>query len=189
MTKHEPRIDTKSEQRIKLSTLARAALQEAGGSKTKAVSDLAKRLESDTTLLRSVLLAALDEVADQFVRNEIRTDRREIFAAADRAVSSGRGYAPPAPGPVSTPTISVREIGTAASETILDMPLYDNVALRDANRPLVIRFGTDQGKQGSRMLRTSKFMMLIAARLPDDAALVSAHVDDATALALWSKVA
>lgn len=194
--KPQPKPQTREEiaetQRGLLLSLAREALTAAGGSKSGAVEHLALCLESDPALLRSVITATIDEVADQYVRRDIRNERHDIIAKANRIIARNdvvQPFVQKAKGPVSTPKISVATLAKAETSSLLEMRLNTGKTLGKSTRDEVEKFGNFQGVQGAYMVRQSRFAQAIKDQLPHRNSLVEQFLNESEVLRLWSEAA
>lgn len=170
------------QQRMTLDALARESLAACGNESAPAAERLAELFEERPALLRSVLRAVLAEIADQVVRRQVRNDRAAILAFATRATEAKCGL-------VQKAHVSVRDQSNAIVRAVLDMPLFNNVALRDAKRDQVTKYASYMGAQGRHMVRQEKFLLKISERLPEENSCVADYVSEDEALAFWQEAA
>lgn len=186
--KAQTRFELTVEQRKRLAEIAREELGRSSGMRRSAIERFARRIEDDPALLKSVLLAACEELAERFVGGNIRADRTKLFVAASREISTP-AYVAPSKGPISTPKTSVRQIGEAVRSSLLDLPLDSGILLRLATKTQVFEFGKNLEAHGTTTLKRARFFLSVCDLVPSGGALVGDHVDEATALRLWKEAA
>jgi hypothetical protein len=186
--KPQTRFELTTEQRRRLAEMAREELGRSSGMRRAAIERFARRIEDDPALLKSVLLAAADELAERFVGGNIRTERTKLFVAASREIEA-HVYVAPVKGPISTPKTSVKQIGEAVRSSLLDLPLDSGLLLRLATKTQVFEFGKNLEAHGTTTLKRARFFLSICDHVPSGGALVGDHVDEATALRLWKEAA
>lgn len=153
----EPHVETPTRSHAKappadtpsLAELARQALADAGGDVAKATAALSNALIADRDLLRGIVRAAIKSAVQTHVQGAMRQERQAIV----RASRIG-------------PDASLR-MARFVARSLLDMPLAGGLKLRDANKKQVLEQAEIYRRQGSDMLRKSKWLRAVAKALPD----------------------
>jgi hypothetical protein len=127
-TSHVPHIAPATQS---IASMAREALDSTEGDVASATRIVVDMLLGDSDLLRSVIGAAVQDVAHYHVTDKMRKDRAKIFSAAVK-----RAEVPVRP--VGAPSVgsrgSVIALAAVIKDSILDMSIARGLKLRDATR-------------------------------------------------------
>ena len=145
-----------------LGELAREFLEDAGGHTLPAVERLQALIATDDALRLSIAEAAIAEYAARRVAAVMMADRASVWAAAERRTA----------GLPTRPKTSIAALGNGIRESLLNFPLAGGLKLRDATRAEVSTQAQMYAAHGADMLHKARWLEMIAARLPDDAARV-----------------
>jgi hypothetical protein len=134
---------------VGIEELAREVLAECGGDINKATDAIVRQAVADRSVLRLLAFAAVRSVASFNVRSK----RSQIWTAPHYD-PGGNGH-------------RVRALAAGNAAMLLDFPLMDRTPLRDASKEKVRENAETYYKQADDMNWKSRWLALIAARIPD----------------------
>jgi hypothetical protein len=155
-------------QKPDLHEIAREYLLDAGGDVASATRRLIRRLDDDAELRAAIATAAVEYYAASIVEDEMRAERRAVWAEAGRT---------------NRPKTSVTALANGIRRSLLDFPLAGGKRLRDATRDEVIEQAQLYAAQARDMGFKARWLELIGARV-DDGRTVGECLTEADALAL-----